>query len=275
MARLPLRHWWTRIASSPRIGRGRADLRVEQLEARQLLSSGFFDDFSTDTAPIQTGYRRIGLDTYQQSTRYGLEETNGARIVDRGEGAGNKLNTNLTRAFLTGTDNSFRVDTPNTRPDGNTVPDTYSLTVYLGDQLQAHYHMRIYVQGIERTPAEGITTSAGGFVTANYPVTVYNTGDYADHVGIRITGQDPGGYSLNGFSLTWVGDETVAASSAGVSAAGIKVFPDTGLGMLKNQPVEGQPQTYTFFGAGGDSYGSVTMRSVGTVQDLFGLSLPP
>src|SRR5258708_40096410 len=44
---------------------------------------------------------------------------------------------------------------------------------------------------------------------------------------------------------------------------------------MKSRWGEGQPQTLHFVGAGGASYGSVTMRSVGTVQALSGLSLHP
>jgi len=251
-------------------------LRIEQVEPRCLLSTtGFFGDFGPASVAAQTGYRKLGLDTYNPATGYGLINAGGASLVDRGDGSGTTLDPNLTRDFLTGADNSFRVDKPNTRIDGDVTPDTYSLTVYLGDQTQAHANMRIFVQGVEQTPPQGISTNAGQFVTETYPVDVFHTGSFGDRMVLRIASTDPAGYALDGFSLTWLGDPAVAVDYTGLQSVGMEVFPDTGLGILKNDPIEGLPQTYTYFGSAAANGIQSTLPSVGTLDDILGLNLPP
>jgi subtilisin family serine protease/fibronectin type 3 domain-containing protein len=112
-------------------------------------------DFGTTTSPVADGYTRVLYsETYDSGVGYGWLPGGSRAGLDRYSA------DPLTRDFNYTPAGTFVVDVAN----GN-----YDVTVTLGDALQAHDRMGVFLEG---TKVDTVSTAAGAFATDTYAVSV-------------------------------------------------------------------------------------------------------
>jgi hypothetical protein len=115
--------------------------------------------FGMSTAPLTSDYIRVSQNTSYQPSMYGWLDISGNQSRDRGAAS-----DDIRRGFVfNSVARVFKVDLVN---------GTYSVSVTMGDALDAHDAMIIKANGV--TVASGISTSAGYWTTRTFPVTVSN-----------------------------------------------------------------------------------------------------
>lgn len=112
-------------------------------------------DFATASSPIEAGYTRATTAAYSASTGFGwLAGADGLGVLERSSG------TSLTRDLAYVRDGTFVVDLA----DG-----TYDVTLYIGDTLNAHEQMGLYLEG---SLVDTVSTAGGEVLALTYQVVV-------------------------------------------------------------------------------------------------------
>ena len=114
-------------------------------------------DFGTDSSPVAASYSRATYSEYTPEQGYGWLP-GGERVGSMERQSGSALQ----RDFVHARDATFVVDLP-------LLERTYDVTVHLGDTLNAHERMGIFLEG---NLVDTVDTAAGQVVNNTYSVTV-------------------------------------------------------------------------------------------------------
>ncbi len=161
-------------------------------------------DFGTSISPVAKGYTRVTYaDKYTSALGFGWQ-SGLVSSLDRGTGP------DLTRDFCYGGTVTFAKDLPN----GN-----YDVTVTLGDAMQAHDLMGVFLEGVQ---VDTVTTPGGQFFVKTYSV---NVSDGQLTLLLKDLGGTDAYVMINALEIA-VGTQGAAAAS--VAGSGLPLQPAGG-----------------------------------------------